>query len=209
MDDLNKYAGLIALIALIATIVLSGLTIFLIISLRNKIAGQRLKFLGFYSTDAETRETFAEFTVGNRSLNEVGISELGIKNGKVNFNLTKRYKKEMRMKPETRIVIEQRSSITFTVSAEDLMKVLVDGKNGKQVLRTLRVYAVDLTGTLYQGRVPAVKKLLNELLHGRPIRTNEVAGRDEHGEGFGASHAEAANEVEGEVQEVASYEADE
>ena len=59
MDDLNKYAGLIALIALIATIVLSGLTIFLIISLRNKIAGQRLKFLGFYSTDAETRETFA------------------------------------------------------------------------------------------------------------------------------------------------------
>ena len=52
MDDLNKYAGLIALIALIATIVLSGLTIFLIISLRNKIAGQRLKFLGCYSKDA-------------------------------------------------------------------------------------------------------------------------------------------------------------
>lgn len=202
MEDLNKYAGLIALIVLIATIVLSGLTIFLIISLRNKIAGQRLKFLGFYSTDAETRETFAEFTVGNRSLNEVGISELGIKNGKVNFNLTKRYKKEKNMKPETRIVIEQRSSITFTVSAEDLTKVLVDGKNGKQVLKTLRVYAVDLTGTLYQGKVPAVKKLLNELVHGRPIRTNEIAGRDEHGDDFGSPHTESANEVEGEVQEV-------
>ena len=107
------------------------------------------------------------------------------------------------MKPETRIVIEQRSSITFTVSAEDLTKVLVDGKNGKQVLKTLRVYAVDLTGTLYQGKVPAVKKLLNELVHGRPIRVNEVAGRDEHGDDFGASHVEAANEVEGEVQEVA------
>ena len=161
MEDLNKYAGLIALIVLIAMVLLSGLTIFLIISLRNKIAVQRLKFLGFYSTDAETRETYAEFTVGNRSLNEMGISELGIKNGKVNFDLTKRYKRENRMKPETRIVIAQRSSITCKVSAEDLMKVLVDGKNGKQVLNTIRVYAVDLTGPLYQGRVPAVKKLLN------------------------------------------------
>lgn len=202
MEDLNKYAGLIALIAVVVTIVLSGLTIFLIISLRNKIAVQRLKFLGFYSTDADTRETFAEFTVGNRSLNEVGISELGIKNGKVNFNMTKRYKRERNMKPDTRIVIEQRSSITFKVSAEDLMKVLVDGKNGKQVLKTLRVYAVDLTGTLYQGKVPAVKKLLNELLHGRPLRPTEVAAEGEHGEVFGGGAEETANEVEGEVQEV-------
>jgi len=178
MKWLNDNAGIIILIAGIILILLLALSIFLLINLRNKIAVQRLKFLGFYSTDPESREKFAEITIGNRSLNEVGISELGIRNGKVNFNLTSNYKAEKHLKADTRIVIEQRSAIHFTVTGDDLLKTLIDGKNGKKQLKTLRVYAVDLTGMLYQGRVPAVKKLLGELMHGVPTDGGAVVEED-------------------------------
>ena len=66
----------------------------------------------------------------------------------------------------TRIVIEQRHSIDFSVSVSELEGVLVDGKNGKQ-LRTLRLYAVDLMGNLYQGRIDAVRKLLSDVMAGK------------------------------------------
>lgn len=164
MDWLNQNSGIIVLITAILTIALLAFVIYLVFSLRSKIAVQRLKFLGFYSTDVNSRANFAEFTVGNKSLNDVGISEIGIKNGKVAFNLTELFKAKKGMKKDARIVLEQRSSISFRLTADELKKVLVDGKNGKKVLNTLRVYAVDLTGTLYQGKVPAVRKLLADLV---------------------------------------------
>ncbi len=183
MEWLNKNAGVVILIAAVLIVLLVALSIFLLLNLRNKIAVQRLKFLGFYSTDPETRQKFAKITIGNRSLNEVGISELGIKNGKVNFNLTPGYKEQKQLKEDTRIVIEQRSAINFTVSADELKKTLIDGKNGKKQLKTLRVYAVDLTGALYQGKVPAVKKLLGELKCGAPsIEAPEAEAVEESAE---------------------------
>ena len=66
--------------------------------------------------------------------------------------------------PEMRIVVEQRSSVSFTLSADELRVVLVDGKDGKKKLGTLYLYAVDLTGNLYKGRIGNVRKLLAELL---------------------------------------------
>ena len=91
------------------------------------------------------------------------MAELGIKNGKVNYDLTELYKEKKGMAADARIVIEQRSAISFTLSAEELKKVLIDGADGKKILKGLKIYAVDLTGNLYQGRAAAVKKLLAEL----------------------------------------------
>ena len=71
-----------ALVAVAVTV-----SILMIVNLRNKIAVQKLKFLGFYSQDTLTRENYAEFVVGNKSLNEVGIAEMGLKNGSVTFDL--------------------------------------------------------------------------------------------------------------------------
>ena len=62
-----------------------------------------------------------------------------------------------------RIVIEQRRSIGFCLEREELWALLTDGKKGKE-LKTLRLYAIDLTGNVYQGRIPAVKKLLAGIL---------------------------------------------
>lgn len=163
MDWLNENSGLVVLFAAIVLVILSGVTIALVKSLRDKIAVQKLNFLGIYSVDAETRESYASLTVGNKSINEIGITELGLKNGKVNFDLTDLYKAQKGLSADARIVVEQRSAINFSLNAAELLTVLVDGKNGKKVLKNLRLYAVDLTGTLYQGKVPAVKKLLAEL----------------------------------------------
>ncbi len=163
MEWLNQNSGIIILIASVILIFMVGLTIWLLVRLHNKLAVQKLNFLGFYSMDEETRQRFAGMTIGNKSLNDVGIGELGVQNGKVNFPLTEKYKRDKNMKSDARIVLEQRSSITFSLSCEEL-RTLVTEIKGKNVVKTLRLYAVDLTGTLYRGKIPAVKKLLKEIL---------------------------------------------
>lgn len=159
MDWLNEGAGLIALISAIVTVVLLVVVICILWGVRNKLAVQKLNFLGFYSTDAETRINYAELTFGNKSLGEIAIVELGILNGKVNFDLTSFYRKKSGIAPNIRLVIEQRNSIRFTMSEQELWSVLIDGKKGKE-LKKLRLYVVDLTGNMYRGKIPAVQKLL-------------------------------------------------
>lgn len=168
MDWLNDGVGLIVLISAVVIVLLLAVALALLFTVRNKIAVQRLKFLGFYSVNRKTRERYAECVIGNPSLNEVALTELGVRNGKVTFNLTDLYKKKAGIAVETRVVIEQRSSVRLTLNADELMTLLADGKKGK-MLNTLRLYAVDLTGTLYKGKIKAVKKLISDLLSGVPV----------------------------------------
>ncbi|MDE7158118.1 MAG: hypothetical protein K2N74_00935 [Clostridiales bacterium] len=162
MEWLNEHSGLLVLISAIILVVLVALAIFLMIDLRNRIAVQKLKFLGLSSVDFDTRERYAEITVGNKSLNEVGLAEFGISNGIVNYDLTPLYKEKNGLPTDTRVVVEQRSAITFRLTAEELKKTLLDGE--KKQLKKLRVYAIDLTGNRYRGTLAAVKKLLATVL---------------------------------------------
>lgn len=164
MEWLNEHAGLLVLITAVVIIAMVAVALVALFEIRRKIAVQRLNFLGFYSTNTETREHYANLTIGNRSLNDVGIAELGLRNGKVNFPLIDLYKKKKELSADARVVIEQRSSISFSLTAFELKRVLIDGKDGKKILKKLSLYAVDLTGNLYRGKVSAVRKLLAELL---------------------------------------------
>ncbi len=163
---MNDNAGILVLILGIVIIVILAVILCLEISLRGRFTSQRLKFIGLYATDVTTRQVYASLTIGNRSVSEIVIKEIGIKNGRVAFDLTPLYRAKLGMDARTRIVIEQRHSIDFSVSVSELEGVLVDGKNGKQ-LRTLRLYAVDLMGNLYQGRIDAVRKLLSDVMAGK------------------------------------------
>lgn len=156
---LNENAGILVLVLGIIGIVLTALVLWLVFSLRSRFAVQRLKFVGLYSTDMSTRTPYAALTIGNRSVSEIAIREIGIKNGGVAFDLTKLYREKAALDARARIVIEQRHSIDFTLSVSELEGVLIDGQKGKE-LRTLRLYALDLMGNVYEGRIGAVKKLL-------------------------------------------------
>ena len=176
---LNDNAGILVLILGIITIVLVGIVLFLVFSLRSRFAVQRLKFVGLYSTDVGTREPYASLTIGNRSVSEIAVKEIGIRNGGVAFDLTALYRKKEGMDERTRIVIEQRHSIDFTLTVQELYGVLIDGPKGKQ-LKTLRLYAIDLMGNLYQGKIGAVRKLLAASMAGRlsapaaPVPVQEI-----------------------------------
>lgn len=163
MDWVNANSGVIVLVMSVILIVLTAIGLWLLFYLKNKIAVQKLTFLGFYSMQLDERKSYAEFTVGNKALNDVGITEFGIRNGGVNFNITSLYRERAGLSAEQKIVIEQRSSVNFRLTAEELKKAIVVGKNGKGVVHTVRLYAVDVTGTLHQGKVGSVRKLLKEL----------------------------------------------
>ena len=165
MEWLNENSGLVALLSAIVIVALVAVCLVLVFNLRGKIAVQKLNFLGFYSAELDSRKNYAEIVIGNKSLNDLAISELGIKNGKMSFNLTALYREKENLSEDARIFIRQRSAIRFRLSVEELKKVLMDGKGGKKILRTLKVYVVDATGTLYQGRIGAVAKLLRDLMY--------------------------------------------
>ncbi len=163
MEWLNESAGLIALVSGVLTVAILVVVLVLVLSLRNRIAVQRLKMLGFYSTDPITRENYAELTVGNKSINDIGIAEIGIRNGKVNFDLTPLFRRKKAFTDSSRIVIEQRSSVTFRLSEEELSLVLVDTPRGKH-LGVLRLYVVDFAGNFYRGSIHNVRKLMKNYL---------------------------------------------
>lgn len=159
--------------------------------MRNKIAVQRLTFLGLFSTDHVTRERYADCTIGNRSLNEIALAEIGVRNGKITFNLTDLYKKKANLSPEARIVIEQRNHIRFSLTKSELMPILVDGKHGKE-LKTLYLYAVDMMGNIYSGKIRSVRSLLAELL-AEEQKAAEEASMTGAGTGGSAGDVSAAD----------------
>ena len=156
---LNDNAGIVVLVLGVLMLAMLAVLLWLVFSLRSRFAVQRLKFVGLYSADVVTRRVYAALTVGNRSVSEIAIREIGIKNGGVAFDLTRLYREKAGLDERTRIVVEQRHSLSFDLSVGELSGVLVDGKNGRQ-LKTLRLYAVDLMGNLYEGKIPAVRRLL-------------------------------------------------
>ena len=156
---------LLVIILIVAALVLVAVCadIAFTMSIRSRLSTQKLKFLGFYEQDPATRESYAEFVIGNKALNEVGISKLGLKNGSVTFDLTALYKKRAGLRADDKLIIEQRSSLRFRLSESELATVLVDGKKGK-LLGALKIYCVDLTGTYYEGKLKGVKKLAQKIL---------------------------------------------
>ncbi len=164
MNWFNENAGVVVLILGIVLIVMTGLSVYLLFYLKSRIAVQRLSFLGFYSTSLDTHKNYADFVIGNKTVNTVGISEIGLKNGKIAFNLTALYREKTGLPQDAKLVIGQRSSISFRLTSEELKRTVVTSPDGKKKIGALRVYAVDLTGTLYQGKVANVRKLLLRLM---------------------------------------------
>ncbi len=173
MDWFNENAGIMVLLLIVISVIAFIVLIVLAVSLRSRIAVQRLKMVGFYSRDVATQENYAEFTVGNRSLNDVGVKEIGVQNGKINRDLTAIYRTKANLTDGSRIVIDQRGSITFRMTEKELADYLLN-TDKKRMLSRLRLYVVDLPGNVYYGKVSAVRKLLAEYLkrlkeNGTPI----------------------------------------
>lgn len=163
MEAINQNAGIILLIIAIFFAMIVGVVVYLLISIHGKLAVQRIKFIGQFSADPDTRRMVANITLSNRSLSDVTITEIGLRNGKVNFNYTEAYKQQSNLNKDARIVVGQRDAIRFSLSAEDLAKTLIQNYKGKIILRSVYVYAMDSTGISYQGKVSDIRKLLKEI----------------------------------------------
>lgn len=163
MEWLNSNAGILIVVFSVLIIALCALCAWLLFSLHQKIAVQKLKFTGFYSVGKDNRRRYASLTIGNKSLNHLVLAELGVQNGKMNIALTDVYKEQNGISDEACVVVEQRSAISFKLYCSDLKKLVIEQK-GKNILKKLRLYAVDMTGTVYRGKIPAVRKLIKELL---------------------------------------------
>ena len=85
---LNENAGVMILIIGIAVITMMGIALWILFGLRSQFCVQKLKFTALYAVDRVTRVKYASLTIGNRSVREIALKELGVKNGRVSFDLT-------------------------------------------------------------------------------------------------------------------------
>ena len=158
---LNENAGVIMLVFGLLTLVILAALAWAVLTLRSRLAVQRLKFTGLCAKDVVTRAEYASLIVGNRSVSEIALRELGVKDGGVAYDLTSLYRKKAGLDAGAHIVIEQRRSIALRLEREELGWLFAAGKRSNA--RPLRLYAIDLTGNLYEGRIPAVGKMLSTL----------------------------------------------
>lgn len=163
MKGLNENAGVVVLVSLFVLLAVFGVVIVLLFGIRKRLSTQKLKFFGQFSVDPDTRRMTANITLSNRSLNDITIMEMGLRNGSVNFDYTETYKKQNNLSEGARVVVGQRDAIRFSLSAEELVKTLIQSESGSIVLKKISVYAMDSTGIAYNGVVPDVKKLLKSL----------------------------------------------
>ncbi|MDE6274102.1 MAG: hypothetical protein K2L87_03535 [Clostridiales bacterium] len=163
MNWLEEHSGLLVLICSVLIIALLAVIIYAVCDVRKKIASQKINFLGLYEVDPNTHVAYAKLTFGNKSINNLGITELGIKNGGVNIPFTAEFRAQKRLGDTARIIIEPRCAIDLLLDTAMLRKVVFE-KNDKKVLKTLRLYAIDVAGTCYQGKAKAVKRLVHELM---------------------------------------------
>ncbi|MBE7086715.1 MAG: hypothetical protein E7369_00260 [Clostridiales bacterium] len=164
MAFLNENAGVVTLI--IGIFVVAGLvaTLYFLLDMRRKLAVQKVKFLGLNGVDYEGRKVFAKIVVGNKSVNDVSLVELGVKNGKVSFNLTPLYNSKKGVAIGEKIVMEQRSVVTLRLEEAELKKLFVLNKKGVKVVGQIRAYAIDSTGNLFKGRLFEVERLVKSLI---------------------------------------------
>ena len=128
---LNENAGVLMLIIGILILGALGVSLWILFTLRSQFCVQKLRFTGLYATDRVTRTKYASLTIGNKSVREIAIKEIGIKNGGVAFDLTALYRYKAGLDERAHIVIEQRYSIDFSLSVDELKSLLPDGKGGR------------------------------------------------------------------------------
>ena len=165
---INDNTGILLLIWGAVIAALLGIALWLLFSLRGQMGERRLRFTGLNAVDRITRSRYAALTVGNRSLRAVALREIGVKNGGVAFDLTDLYRYKAGLAETAHIVVEQRAAVSFDLSVEELKSLLLDGKGAR--LKKLRMYAVDLVGTVYEGAIGDVRKLLAEAMDPRSER---------------------------------------
>ncbi len=161
MEWMNENSGLFAFLALILIAVMTLVIIAQNRGLKRKIVAQRLNFLGLYSTDADTQETSAKLVVGNKSMIDFSFREIGVYSGKVAVNLTDVYRKKMGYSADVRLSVEQKNAVEICLNKQEIKQYLLgDGKKAE----ALSLYVVDASGKIYSNKIPAVRKLLKEML---------------------------------------------
>lgn len=156
---INENAGIIILIFGILILAALGVLLWLTYAVHRRFASVRLQFTGLQASDLNAGGAYAALIVGNNSVREIALQELGVRCGNVAYDLTAVYKRQQGLGEEAHVVIEQRRSIRFRLDGEALASL---GAGSKKRVK-LRLYAVDLTGNVYGGRIRAVERMLAAL----------------------------------------------
>ena len=150
MEQINQYLPLVIAVGVIVVIALM-----IVIALGQRKLFKNIISNKFSMTDIEEvnihtgKKTYAVI-VSNKSMNDAGITAVGVVSGLKYFDFKDTYREMNEVSGDT-LVIMPRSPIKLVLETEDLERLIFSNlKNGKFL--PVKTYVIDSTGTIFLQR---------------------------------------------------------
>ena len=158
MEQINQYLPLVIAVSVIVVIALM-----IVIALGQRKLFKNIISNKFSMTDIEEvnihtgKKTYAVI-VSNKSMNDAGITAVGVVSGLKYFDFKDTYREMNEVSGDT-LVIMPRSPIKLVLETEDLERLIFSNlKNGKFL--PVKTYVIDSTGTIFLQRAKNFHKIL-------------------------------------------------
>lgn len=158
MEQINQYLPLVIAVGVIVVIALM-----IVIALGQRKLFKNIISNKFSMTDIEEvnihtgKKTYAVI-VSNKSMNDAGITAVGVVSGLKYFDFKDTYREMNEVSGDT-LVIMPRSPIKLVLETEDLERLIFSNlKNGKFL--PVKTYVIDSTGTIFLQRAKNFHKIL-------------------------------------------------
>ncbi len=158
MEQINQYLPLVIAVGVIVVIALM-----IVIALGQRKLFKNIISNKFSMTDIEEvnihtgKKTYAVI-VSNKSMNDAGITAVGVVSGLKYFDFKDTYREMNEVSGDT-LVIMPRSPIKLVLETEDLERLIFSNlKNGKFL--PVKIYVIDSTGTIFLQRAKNFHKIL-------------------------------------------------
>ncbi len=158
MEQLNQYLPLIITIALCVVIVLTAIIAAGLNKLFKNIVSNKFAMADIEEVNIHTGKKTYAVIVSNKSMNDAGITSVGLVSGLKYFDFKETYKAENNVTGDTLIVMP-RTPVKLVLCPQEVEKLVFSNLNQGKFL-PVKTYVIDSTGNIFLQRAKNLQKIL-------------------------------------------------
>ena len=154
MEWLKENQALVMVILFLAVIALAVVVLVLCNKIYKNFYVKKFSFTDLLEeTDGADTITLI---IGNKSLNDVTVSALGMSNGLSSFDYIREYRRQANIQEGGKVVIPSRSTVSLRIDRKDVESAVM--KDFALPPKKLSAYVIDAYGGLCKGKVRVISK---------------------------------------------------
>ncbi len=158
MEQLNQYLPLVIAVGLAVVIVLTAIIAAGLNRLFKNIVSNKFAMADFEEVNIHTGEKTYAVIVSNKSMNDAGITAMGLVSGLKYFDFKETYKAANDVSGETLIVMP-RTPVKLVLCPEEVEKLVFSNLDSGKFL-PIKTYVIDSTGNIFLQRAKNLQKIL-------------------------------------------------